>query len=244
MQKTLFTLAMLGILTALCLGLALPLLARPAASTEPADGMLPFTVVLDAGHGGEDGGAVGANGLQEKHVNLAVTLLIRDLLEANGIPVVLTRDTDVLLYDRSVDYQGRKKALDLQARQQIAEKTPNAVLVSIHMNAFGQKQYSGLQVWYSANDTRSATLAGAIQDTVRDRLQPDNARRIKQAESNIYLLSHVTVPAVLVECGFLSNPQEAALLKTDAYRQQLAQAVSLGIVAGLQKISAESLPRS
>lgn len=243
MRKTRFALGLLALI-ALCLGYALPLLAGSAASTAPADSEPPFTVVLDAGHGGEDGGAVGVNGLQEKHVNLAVTLLIRDLLEASGISVVLTRDTDILLYDRSVDYKGRKKALDLQARQQIAEETPNAVLVSIHMNTFGQKQYSGLQVWYSANDARSAALATVIQDTVRERLQQNNTRSIKQAGSSIYLLSHTTVPAVLVECGFLSNPQEAALLATDAYRLQLAQAVSLGIVTGLQKISAESLPRS
>ena len=112
------------------------------------------------------------------------------------------------------------------------------------MNAFPQKQYRGLQVWYSPNDARSTSLASAIQEEVRSRLQPENTRKIKQAGSNIYLLYHLKVPAVLIECGFLSNPDEAALLATDGYRQQLAQAVALGILAGLGKISDENAPRS
>lgn len=235
----LFVLALAGI----CVGFALPQLSarpnRPAATVTA-----PFTVVLDAGHGGEDGGAVSADGLQEKTVNLAVTLAVRDLLEANGVRVLLTRDTDVLLYDRTVNFKGRKKALDLAARRKIAEETTGAVFVSIHMNAFPQKQYRGLQVWYSPNDARSASLASAIQEEVRARLQPENTRKTKQAGSNIYLLYHLNVPAVLVECGFLSNPDEAALLATDGYRQQLAQTVALGILSGLGKISDENAPRS
>lgn len=218
----------------ICLGFALPILSasRPAV-TDKADSA-PLTVILDAGHGGEDGGAVSADGLQEKLVNLELTLRIRELLEAAGVTVVLTRDTDVLLYDRNVDYRGRKKALDLRARQKIAEETPGAVFVSIHMNSFPQKQYHGLQVWYSPNDPRSALLAGTIQDKVRTLLQQDNTRKTKQAGSSIYLLYHLRCPAVLVECGFLSNPAEAARLATDAYRQQLAQAIAVGILEWIQ----------
>lgn len=218
----------------ICLGFALPVLSASRPTVIDTADSAPLTVILDAGHGGEDGGAVSADGLQEKHINLELTLRIRELLEAAGVTVVLTRDTDVLLYDRNVDYRGRKKALDLRARQKIAEETPGAVFVSIHMNSFPQKQYHGLQVWYSPNDPRSALLAGTIQDKVRTLLQQDNTRKTKQAGSSIYLLYHLRCPAVLVECGFLSNPAEAAQLATDSYRQQLAQAIAVGILEWIQ----------
>ncbi len=182
----------------------------------------PFTVVLDAGHGGEDGGAVSASGICEKDINLSLALLLRDLLEANGIRVVMTRTTDVLLYDRDTDYHGRKKAQDLAARRKIAEETENALFVSIHMNAYPATQYSGLQVWYSPNDSRSEELAKSIQQSVHLTLQPDNNRSVKPATSSIYLLHHLTCPAVLVECGFLSNPEEAARLGSEDYQKELA----------------------
>ena len=137
-----------------------------------------FTVVLDAGHGGEDGGAVSASGLFEKDLNLTIARLVRDLLVANGVEVVMTRDTDILLYDRNVDYMGRKKALDLAARKKIAEETPDAVFVSIHMNAYPLPQYHGLQVWYSPNHARSKVLAEQIQSTVQANLQPENTRDV------------------------------------------------------------------
>ncbi len=182
----------------------------------------PFTVVLDAGHGGEDGGAVSESGIAEKDVNLAIAMQLKALLEANGIRVVMTRETDVLLYDRNVDYRGRKKALDLAARRRIGEETENSIFVSIHLNAYPQSQYRGLQVWYSPNNERSRVLAESIQTTVQNTLQPENDRRIKQATSSIYLLHHLTTPAVLVECGFLSNPEEAELLASEEYQHQLA----------------------
>ena len=108
------------------------------------------------------------------------------------------------------------------------------------MNAFPQKQVHGLQVWYSPNHAASALLAGAVQAEVRTRLQPENNRKTKQAGSNIYLLHHLRIPAVLVECGFLSNPDEAALLATEGYQEQLAQAIGLGILAGLGKFDERS----
>lgn len=234
MPKTVRFLSTVLLLAAICLGFALPELsagsARPAGTDTDAGEPV---IILDAGHGGEDGGAVSADGLQEKVVNLDLVFRIRDLLEAAGARVILTRDTDILLYDRTVDYRGRKKALDLRARQKLADENPGAYFVSIHMNAFPQKQVRGLQVWYSPNDARSAGLAGAIQEEVRSRVQPDNTRRTKQAGSSIYLLYHLQQPAVLIECGFLSNPDEAAALASDAYRQQLAQAITLGILFGV-----------
>ena len=186
-------------------------------------------VVIDAGHGGEDGGASSAAGLAEKEVNLAVAFALRDLFEAAGIPVVMTRTEDKLLYDRNVDFHGRKKVLDLAARRLIAEETAsfhggNSLFVSIHMNAFPQTQYSGMQVWYSIGDPRSAEIAGAVQ-AASLALMPDNTRKIKAAGSNIYLLDRIATPAVLVECGFLSNPAEAERLSREDYRYALAAGI-------------------
>ncbi len=189
-----------------------------------------FTVVLDAGHGGEDGGAVSAAGVFEKDLNLDVAKKVKELLEANGVTVVMTRETDTLLYDRNVDYHGRKKALDQAERRRIAETTADAVFVSIHMNAYPQTQYHGLQVWYSPNHAHSRQIAETVQDTVREHLQPENDRRVKASTSSIYLLHHLNCPAVLIECGFLSNPDEAARLSDDEYQRELAFLIFLSIM--------------
>ena len=196
-----------------------------------------FTVVLDAGHGGEDGGAVSASGIYEKDLNLSVAMLVRDLLQANGIEVVMTRTTDTLLYDRNQDYQGHKKALDLAARRKIGEETEGAIFVSIHMNAYPLSQYSGLQVWYSKNDAQSRVIADAIQSRVQGTLQPENNRQTKAATTGIYLLHHLTCPAVLVECGFLSNAAEAERLNTPEYQKQLALLITLAIMEAQSGLS-------
>ena len=189
-------------------------------STVSTHGSIP-TVVIDAGHGGEDGGASSAGGVVEKDVNLAVAKALCDLLTANGIPVVMTRTEDILLYDRGVDYKGHKKSLDLATRLAIADNTQNCIFISIHMNAFPDTQYSGLQVWYSQGHPHAKSLAQRVQDASLA-LLPNNNRRIKAANSQIYLLHHATYPAILVECGFLSNPQEAEKLADPAYQHALA----------------------
>jgi N-acetylmuramoyl-L-alanine amidase len=148
--------------------------------------------------------------------------MLRDMLEAEGINVILTREEDVLLYDRNTDYQGRKKVLDLAARLHVGEKTPDALFVSIHMNAFTQTKYKGLQVYYSPNHALSATLAQNIQSATAEQLQKDNDRKIKRADSNIFLLDRLHCPAVLVECGFLSNPEDCHLLTQKDYQQKIA----------------------
>ena len=192
------------------------------------------TVVIDAGHGGEDGGTQSADNVYEKDLNLSVALLLRDLLEANGIPVVLTRDEDILLYDKAGDHQGHKKRMDLASRLSTAIHTENGLFISIHMNSFPQSQYHGLQVWYGTGDPVSADIAVDIQGAVRSQLQHDNTRRTKAATDAIYLLKKLETPAVLVECGFLSNPQEASRLADDAYQQKLAFAIFSAIVPYVQ----------
>ncbi len=196
--------------------------APSAAVSSDTDARKYKTVIIDAGHGGEDGGASSRSGLVEKHVNLSIAEALRDMLKVNGVNVIMTRDEDKLLYDRNVDFEGRKKKLDHAARLCIMQNTEDAVFVSIHMNSFTNPKYSGLQVWYSQNDTASRTLADNIQSNNQKLLQPENTRKIKAATSAIFLLNKATCPAVLVECGFLSNPEEAARFETEEYRQKVA----------------------
>lgn len=187
-------------------------------------------VVLDAGHGGEDGGAVAPDGTMEKDLNLAVAERLCALLKASGIEVVMTRQSDRMLYDPEADHEGKKKALDLLARRRIAEETEDAVFVSIHMNMFpSDASCRGLQVWYSPNHPGSRGFAESVQRFTKDFLQPDNHRKAKPATSGIYLLHRLQIPAILIECGFLSNPEEAALLKSPEYQDALALDLFLAI---------------
>ena len=208
------------------LALILPLLrfALPMPSDDTNAPKSTLTVVIDAGHGGEDGGAEG-NGLVEKDLNLEIALRLADMLEGQGVSVVLTRDSDVLLYDKNDNYQGRKKALDLRKRLEITQSIEGAVLISIHMNYFPQEKYSGLQVYYSKHDPRSRILASLIQSHTKESLQPNNKRSIKEATSSIFLLDNLTCPAVLVECGFLSNTEESHALSDPGYREKLTSVI-------------------
>ncbi len=179
-------------------------------------------IIIDAGHGGEDGGAVGAGGVLEKDVNLKIAQALCDMLRSAGYETVMTRTDDRMLYDRNADYKGQKKRLDLAARLDVAKAYENAVFVSIHMNAFPQSQYHGLQVYYSENHPDSARLAEQIQADTKALIMPDNDRKIKPSGGTSYLLDHCTHPSVLIECGFLSNPEECEKLSNDKYGKTLA----------------------
>lgn len=191
--------------------------AKPTASD------IRPTVILDPGHGGPDGGATGLCSISEKELNLSVALTVRDILTAAGVDVVMTRSEDVTLSDPD---GGSRKSQDLRARKRIAESTPNAIFVSIHMNAFPIEKYSGLQVYFSRNDPKSQAIASAVQSSVASSLQPDNDRKIKAAGENIYLLHELDCPAVLIECGFLSNRAEAERLRSPEYRKALALVIA------------------
>ena len=187
-----------------------------------------ITVVIDAGHGGEDGGTVGVNGALEKDLNLSISLALADALRVKGVETVLTRTEDILLYDRNSDYHGQKKAQDLSERRRIAEECDNAIFVSIHLNSFPEEKYSGLQVYYSENDPASIALAEEIRSLNAKTLQPQNNRQSKSGK-DIYLLERLTCPAVLVECGFLSNAEECELLCSSEYQKRLADMLSEAI---------------
>ena len=188
--------------------------------------------IIDPGHGGEDGGCVGTDGTTEKDINLAVSLSIADILRLFGCDVMLTRTDDVMLYDRTSDYHGQKKVQDLAARLNCARQNPNAFFVSIHMNSYPSPKECGLQVWYSKNDPRSEGLAAAVQSAAREYLMPQNTRKIKPAGSGIYLLDRAVTPAVLIECGFLSNPEECARLCIGEYQKKLALTIAAACLAG------------
>lgn len=183
-------------------------------------------VLIDPGHGGFDGGAVAADGTAEKYLNLAIALCLRDLLHVCGVPVEMTRQTDMgLEQDFSASIR-EKKSTDM--RRRLAMYNEASLVISIHQNHFSVPKYSGAQVFYSPNHPDSAVLAQAVRETVVGWVQPQNTREVKQATDGIFLLYHTTTPAVLVECGFLSHPEECEKLKTPAYQQQMAFAIAAG----------------
>lgn len=184
-------------------------------------------IILDAGHGGEDSGAVGVNSELEKDLNLALVLRLRDLLTFEGWEVILTRDSDILLYDPTVALS--HKVQDLKTRLDYGTRYPDAVFVSIHMNKFPAENCSGLQVYYSGNHSSSQTLAERVQSYTRSYLSPDNHRLAKRATSSIFILDRIRIPAVLVECGFISNREEAKLLGDAGYQKKLSALLAAGL---------------
>lgn len=191
------------------------------------------TVLIDPGHGGEDGGAVGINGCVEKNINLEISLILRDLLQMSGIDAVMTRSEDIMLYDSAAP--GKKKAQDLKNRVMMAEELNAALTVSIHMNTYPSEKCSGAQVYYSPNTEESKTLAEGIRSSFINNLQPQNQRQTKEATSAIYLLHNIKTPAVLVECGFISNREEAQLLCDSSYQHKVALAIYSSIIEHLNK---------
>ena len=186
-------------------------------------------IVIDAGHGGEDG-------TKEKDLNLLVAQSLADILTAAGYDVRMTRTDDRLLYDLYgdlTDYKGHKKTYDLRNRLRFTEEAGADLLISIHMNKFPQSQYSGLQVYYSPNAPESRTVAEVIRNYTKLYLQPENERETKAATSSIYLLHRIQRPAVMVECGFLSNEEELSRLKDDTYRRQLALVIACAAAESL-----------
>ncbi|MBO5287366.1 MAG: N-acetylmuramoyl-L-alanine amidase [Clostridia bacterium] len=182
-------------------------------------------LVIDAGHGGEDAGAIAGDGTLEKDLNLEIATLLTALLELNGNDVTMTRESDTLLYDYFddlEDYTGKKKVYDLKNRLKIASSYENSIYVGIHMNKFSIPKYSGLQVYYSANNDLSRSIASDIRDSVKINLQTENNRNIKKSNGSIYILDNAQIPSVLIECGFLSNEKELELLKSEDYRASLA----------------------
>ncbi len=186
-------------------------------------------VLIDPGHGGEDGGTGASDGTLEKNINLSISRDLYALFYVCGFSVDMTRYTDVSIHDEDCVTTREMKSSDMRNRLSLYEKAD--VIISIHQNHYSVAKYHGAQVFFSTNVTQSEVLAKAVQKSIVEQLQPDNTRQIKKATDGIYLLYHTTRPAILVECGFLSNPEECEKLKDTAYQQKLAFAVFSGYIA-------------
>lgn len=187
-------------------------------------------IIIDAGHGGEDGGAVASDGTNEKDINLKIATYLNDMLTAGGFKTVMTRTKDIAIYNDGCSTIKEKKVSDMHNRLEIFNANSNSIVVSIHQNKFEQEKYFGTQVFYSPNSENSELLAENIRLSVVNMLQPDNTRENKKATKDIYLLYNATQPSVIVECGFLSNNSELSKLKTDDYQKQMAFSIYCGCV--------------
>ncbi len=198
----------------------------PAVETGTAG--TSFIFVIDAGHGGRDGGA-SAGEILEKDLNLSIAMTLGGLLTENGYSVVYTRTEDKLLSTDEDRKAGIAKINDLKNRVSFAMAQENPIFVSIHMNSFGDGKYSGLQVFYSENNAESRILAENIRSEVKTAVQPTNERKIKPGK-DIYVLEHISCPAVLIECGFMSNTEELSKLSEKEYQKQLSFAIYCGMI--------------
>lgn len=174
------------------------------------------TLVIDAGHGGLDGGATSCTGVLESQINLQIALRLEDLCHLLGYRTVMIRTTDISVYTEGSTIAA-KKASDLRQRVRIVNETEGAILISIHQNIYADSRYSGAQVFY-APTAGSKELANMLQDRFQ------SGRECKPA-NNVYLMQHIQKPGVLIECGFLSNPEEEALLRSASYQKQLCAVI-------------------
>ena len=200
-------------------------LPRPKACLHARD-----IVLANSGHGGFDGGAVAQDGTIEKDINLNIALSLEKMLESSGFEVIMTRSTDTSTEDDSNDRIPSKKKSDLKNRLLLMEKYNNAIFVSIHLNKFTTSAARGSQIFYSGNSDDSKILGDYIQSSIVSKIQKDNKRVNKKTTSSTYILHNATIPAVLVECGFLSNKSELELLKTKKYQDEIAFCIYCGIL--------------
>lgn len=179
-------------------------------------------IIIDSGHGGFDGGAVGVNNTVEKDINLSIALKLRDMLQCNGFQVIMTRDADISLHDPEVTGMAKQKRSDMYNRREIIDENPDGLFISIHQNKFGESSSWGAQIFYSPNHADSEYLAQIVQQKFVKYLQPENHREIKQSGQELFLLYHAKVPAILAECGFISNVEECEKLTSSQYQDQVA----------------------
>lgn len=203
---------------------------RPSPDTVPASTAAePRTMlVLDAGHGGEDGGAVSDSGVAESGINLQITRRLYEILRFLGHPAVMTRTGDEAIYDDAAATLREKKVSDLKNRTKLANETAGGLLISIHQNCLpGYPNVRGAQVFYNAV-LPSRQLAEAMQQMLNTAVNTDRAKAAMPIGDGVYLMTHTTCPAILVECGFLSSPQETALLQQPSYQMKIAAVIAAG----------------
>ena len=202
--------------------------SNEATSNVSVISTLPL-IIIDPGHGGEDGGTSSADGIIEKDINLSISRKLDILLTLCGYNTLMTRNEDKLIYNGSHESMRSKKVSDIRNRMSIIENNPESVFLSIHQNYFTQQKYNGAQVFYSPNNPESKLIADYIQNSVREGLQTENERKTKKSGKEIYLLYHSKTPSVMVECGFMSNPTEAALLNDEEYQIKMSLVILNGL---------------
>lgn len=217
-------------LSILCSMLCFTFMANSSAREVMKQTVVDKKVIVDAGHGGEDGGAIGIDGTVEKNINLDIALKLRNILKFYGFDVIMTRTDDVMTCNDNLKTLRERKVSDIHNRFALIEENPDAVFVSIHQNKFSDTSQHGTQVFYSGYNEKSKKLAEYIQDSVKNNLQPQNSRVVKKSGSGIYLLYHAKTPAVLVECGFVSNSDEVKQLNNEEYRMKIALLIADGIL--------------
>ena len=187
------------------------------------------TIVIDAGHGKPDEGAESSRGTTEAETNLKIALKLQNLLEQSGSSVILTRSDENAIYDIDSKTLRQKKISDIHNRVKLGNESSADIFVSIHLNKIPQQQYDGWQTFYNAKSTEGQKLAVSIQNNLNDAIQKEN-NRIAKSIDNIYIIKHIEIPTTIVECGFLSNPEEEKLLLEDEYQNKLAWGIYNGIV--------------
>ena len=216
-------------LTALILMMMAATLAQLNELMQPA--MEPVALgrgralILDAGHGGEDGGAVSITGVPESQINLAIVLKLRDVLGLYGVDPVVLREEDISLHDSEAGTLREKKRSDLKNRVALVEEVEGGTLLSIHQNTYPGSRYHGTHVFYAPTEG-SQKLAEHFQNSIKIALQPDNERAVKRIPDTVYIMNHVTCPAILIECGFLTNPEEEAMLRDEDYQRKLSAVIA------------------
>lgn len=225
-QKIGLILILLLLMTALLLNKKLAGMVSGVAKQEPKEKV----VVIDAGHGAEDPGKVGVNGVLEKDINLEVAKLLRDYLTTEGIRVVMTREDDQGLYPSDA---GNKKLEDMRKRVEKINDTKPDLVVSVHQNSYSDADIWGAQVFYYTHSKDGKDAAETIQEVMKT-LNEENKRQAK-ANDTYYMLKKTEVPTVIVECGFLSHPEEADLLATKEYQKKVAEVIGNGVIKWLAK---------
>ncbi|MCI8622321.1 MAG: N-acetylmuramoyl-L-alanine amidase [Provencibacterium sp.] len=232
---------------AVCYVTAVVSILSTLGQTLSVSGQLHATpkIIIDAGHGGFDGGAEGVSGTIEKDINLPIALKVQDLLTLFGFEVIMTREEDVSTCDEGLEGIANRKTSDILNRFALIQSHPDAVFLSIHQNKYPDSSQFGAQMFYGPKSAESEVLAGILQQNFCGMLQPENQRQTKEATDSVYLLYHSPAPSVLIECGFLSNPEEEARLKDDHYQNQIAFVISASVLQYMEQSyypQIESLP--
>ncbi len=202
---------------------------RVQASSNAQKAINKKVIVLDAGHGGIDGGCVSVNGVAEKGINLSIVQTLRDGLEVLGFDVVCTREDDRSIHDSGVEGIAKQKISDMNNRLDIINRYDDALVLSVHQNQFVDAKYSGAQMFYAKDSDDSRRLAECMKKQFVSLLQPDNTRETKPVGKEMYLIHNSKSPALMIECGFLSNPDEARLLESPDYQKKVAFTILTGL---------------